>query len=753
MASLAPQEQDTITTHRPRTRWLLRPPAPPDGVHALCRTLAVPPLFASALWGRGYRGDALEVLDPPLELTAIPDLARAAERLEHALKSNRRILIHGDYDADGISGTALLTLGLRALGGNVTPFIPHRLHDGYGISPERVEEHVERADLFLTVDCGISNLAEIARLQTAGVEVIISDHHHPGEQLPECLVVHPQLSPYAKRGLPALTGAGVAYHLLWALHERLGLNAPLEYSDIASIGTIADVAPLMGENRALIKEGLTRMADSAWPGVRAVVAKSLAGAPTARDVAFVLAPRLNAAGRLGEAELGLELLLTASERRARELASYLDMRNQDRRKIQDEMFEDALTQADPDAPALVLADDAWHPGVMGIVASKLLERFYKPVFIIAQGKGSVRSTPGISAVQGLKHASAHLKRYGGHTQAAGFAIDEAHIAAFRSSICAYVAGHPTPEPQLVADALLAADEVDDELYRAIQGLEPYGEGHPAPLFALSGALDQARAVGGGGKHLQLRVEGVKGVAWQQGGQATTLSRGATVSAAISLRENFWQDKRSLEFIADEVRLAEPLSFHGLEGAPSWIHRGAPAGTDNTPHYPARPGQGEHAWTPGDPTPETLWLRALPLEHDDPLRSTDPLAACVREAKTLYFDLDERALLALEQRAASYPTVQDTRRMFVRLSRGERFDQGDIKAKLASTILEELELLDPQGRPYRGKKRDPYSSETLLRGLMERYKLKSFCKAYRYLDEPSFAQAVHTLFGNAEQQQS
>ena len=384
-------------------RWAVRPVAPPFAVKELCQRLGVPPILASVLYSRGLTLDSLHHLQPPLELTKIPDLEAAAERLEIAIKTKKRILIHGDYDADGISGTAVLTLGLRALGADVTPFIPDRLHDGYGIHPGRVREHIERADVFVTVDCGITNLKEIEMLQAAGIEVILSDHHQPGQEVPKCLIVHPKMSPLAKQGLPELTGAGVAFHLLWALHNRLGLDAPLEYADIASIGIIADVAPLMGENRALVVAGLSRMADSNWVGLRAAIAQSrLNGAPTAKDVAFVIAPRLNAAGRLGEADVGLELLMTASERRARELAVYLDARNNERRKIQDEMLKIALEKVDPDAPALVLDDPNWHPGVMGIVASHLLEKFYKPVYIIAKGKGSVRSTPGISAVQGLR---------------------------------------------------------------------------------------------------------------------------------------------------------------------------------------------------------------------------------------------------------------------------------------------------------------------------------------------------------------
>src|SRR5690606_13354442 len=218
----------------PAPRWMVRPAAPPQAVEALARTLEVPPALAALLWTRGLRDATPDHLEPPLVKSPNPALDAAAERLEEAVRARKRILIHGDYDADGISGTAVLLLGLRELGASVEAFIPDRLTDGYGIHPERVPEHAERAELFVTVDCGITNLSEIARLRAAGVDVIVTDHHTPGEVTPDCLVVHPRLSPLAKHGLPELTGAGVAFHLLWALRERMGLEPPLEYADLAA---------------------------------------------------------------------------------------------------------------------------------------------------------------------------------------------------------------------------------------------------------------------------------------------------------------------------------------------------------------------------------------------------------------------------------------------------------------------------------------------------------------------------------------
>ena len=240
----------------------------------------------------------------------------------------------------------------------------------------------------------------------------------------------------------------------------------------------------------------------------------------------MIAPRLNASGRLGEAEVGLELLMTASERRARELAVYLDARNIQRKKIQSQMFQEALEQVDKKAPAIVLVDidgnRDWNPGIMGIVASNVLEVFYKPVFIIAKGKGSVRSTLGISAVEALRYAEGMLERFGGHSQAAGFAISEGNIQAFRQKICDFVAQYPTPKPVFELDALISGSEIDKDIYEALQKLEPYGEGHRSPIFALVDKLNMVRAVGQNGKHLQLRVGKAKGILWDKGSEAVKL---------------------------------------------------------------------------------------------------------------------------------------------------------------------------------------------------------------------------------------
>ncbi len=740
-----------------RVRWSARQVAPPATVDRLVRTLRVPPLLASMLWARGFGGpDGPDALEPPLEPSAIPGLDAAAERIERALRDRERILIHGDYDADGITGTAVLVLGLRELGANVDAFLPNRLTHGYGVHEALVPSHAARCDLFVTVDCGVTNLREVAALRAAGADVIVTDHHTPGTELPDALVVHPRVDPDEPdpRPEPAPgepTGAGVAWHLLWRLHARAGRpDPPLHLADVAAIGTVADVAPLLGENRALVRAGLRQLAHSDRPGVRAMVAQArLKSAPTARDLAFLLAPRLNAAGRLGEPDVGLELLTTGSDRRARELAVYLDARNDQRKRIQEEIFRDAEAQVDPDAPAIVVHDDAWHPGVMGIVASKLLERWYKPVFIVARGQGSVRSTPGLSAVGALRAAEASLLRYGGHEAAAGFAIEPAALPDFRARICAHVARFPPPTPEIVLDAVLHPEQIDPDLWRAIQALEPFGEGHAAPTFALAGRLSAARAVGRDGAHLQLRIDDVKGVAWRMGDRARTLRPGSAVQVAAALTENRWNDRRTLEFVADAVRdggplplLTDPPGPVGVDGAVGASGDGPSRGPSRLPTVhrgrPPRGADGAH-------------LRTLPL-GDAPSDLHVPFAARLEDGAPLWLDLPEEELARLQGVARRFPTVHDLRRAYLALRDGRATRLPEPVERLVVRALREIELLDGDGaiRSGAGAKVDPYASPTLRTGLLQRWRLETFANAYAHLDDDGFDLTVRTLFTTADE---
>lgn len=542
----------------PTPRWQLAAPASREQLLAVMAEFGVSPMLAQVLHTRNL---SRAHLFPARTLTPNPGIYEAARRLVQAIRHEKTIRVHGDYDADGVSATALLVLGLRKLGADVHGFIPHRLKEGYGIHASRVAEHAEACDLLVTVDCGVTNVAEVRALLAAGIEVIVTDHHSPGPDFPDCLVVHPRLTTGYDPELHNLTGAGVAYHLLWAVCAELGEPEPLEYAPLATLGTVADVAPLVGENRALVLAGLSLFPETRLPGLRVLMEGKSMRQVSTRDVAFILAPRINAAGRLGEADLALELLTTTQERRAEELATYLETRNGERRVLQDAMYKQALELVDPADPAIVVTHESWHPGVMGIVAAKLLERFHKPVYIVAQGKGSVRSTPGISAVGGLTYSADLLDRYGGHPAAAGFALPEGRYPALKARLNDYVRQFPRPVPMLELQASLPVWAAGRPLWEELEGLEPYGEGFPEPLWHLSGELEQPRVVGKNASTLQFSLAGVRGVKYQE-----TRVEGGVRDLAARLQHSEFRGVSRIELMLDGLRPLAPLELAGEAGA-------------------------------------------------------------------------------------------------------------------------------------------------------------------------------------------
>ncbi len=531
-------------------RWILRSWPAIAEVKRTMRLLGVPPEAAAVLLNRGFR-DAAD-LDPPLAPPLLPGIREAAARVVQAVARGERIRVHGDYDADGVTAAAILTLGLGELGADVHAFIPHRLNDGYGLSMARVPEHLAASDLLITVDCGVSNAAELAALTEGGVAVIVTDHHAVPDEPPQGLVVHPAYSPELA-GKPWPTGAGVAFFLLWAVREALDKPPPLEYADLAAIGTVADVAPLLGVNRALVKEGLRRLRNSRHVGLRALAERHCTNCD-AVEVAFRIAPRINAAGRLGEVETAFRALTTSDPIEAAGLADRLDALNRERQQIEEEMLERVLPTVNPDDPVIVIHDPEGHPGVMGIVASRVLERFHKPVFITARGKGSVRSVPGVSAVGALAAASEHLNGYGGHAGAAGFSIDAERIPAFAAALRSYVRSHPAPAPALPLDDPLAPDLMD-EVFASMLLLKPFGEGNPEPVFYFSGQVARVRPLSEG-RHISFDLSGVRVIKWKDEGNG--IEEGRELEVAAQLVENDWMGIRSMELRA--VAYREPEGF-------------------------------------------------------------------------------------------------------------------------------------------------------------------------------------------------
>src|SRR5262245_33743549 len=456
-------------------RWNIRP-HDPDRIAALERAAGVPAVVAQLLLCRGIEQPqaARQFLDPRLAdlrvPEALPGARQAASRIWEAVQGGKRIVIHGDYDVDGITGTSILVQCLRLLGANVGYFIPDRLSEGYGLHEVTVRRLVdEGAAVIVTVDCGITGMAAAQLARELGVELIVTDHHEMQAALPEAAVlVHPRL-PGSEYPFAGLCGAAVAFKVAWAVCQeaagarRVGPQMRdflVQAVVLAALGTVADVVPLVDENRILVRHGLIGLKERPLMGLRTLMQVAQLDQKrhlSAEDIGFGLAPRLNAAGRLGQARLAVELLTTDSEPRALELAQYIEGLNATRKHLERSIYLAAKKQArdefDPEADAaLVLAARGWHVGVIGIVAGRLAEKFHRPVVLVSQDEvatrpavGSGRSVPGFNLHAALAACSHHLLSYGGHAAAAGLKIEDGAIEAFRTEFCEHAAVAIPPE--------------------------------------------------------------------------------------------------------------------------------------------------------------------------------------------------------------------------------------------------------------------------------------------------------------------
>ncbi len=531
-------------------------------VRDLERSASIPPIVAQLLVCRGIRDaeTAREFLDAKLsglrDPELLPGVEQAAERIHAAIKADKKITIYGDYDADGITSTAILYRCLKLMGASVSYYVPHRIDEGYGLNFEALEKLAERDnDMVITVDCGIASVAEAARAKELGIELIVTDHHEMGEQLPDASVlVHPRL-PGTAYPFGGLCGAGVALKLAWALcqlecqSKRVTdrfKNYLLSAVGLASIGTVADVVPLTDENRLLVRHGLNCLREFPVPGISALMKiTGLQDKPflASDDIGFTMAPRLNAAGRLGQAQLGIELLTTDSNERALALAEYLHQLNDSRssleRSVQMAATKQIKEQFDPENdPALVLAGHGWHPGIIGIVAGRLSDKYNRPVVMIAldeagvkPGVGSCRSANGLNLHEALQACDHLLLGHGGHAAAAGLQIDEAQIETFRHEFCEYAAANVTDKDrisELVIDAEAPFSQLTRQIVEQIDQLGPFGQSNPRPLMCVSGAklASPPKRIGGGERHLAIHLEhhGVKirGVAFGRGEWAEEL---------------------------------------------------------------------------------------------------------------------------------------------------------------------------------------------------------------------------------------
>jgi single-stranded-DNA-specific exonuclease len=559
---------------RPKTRWLL-PPTPDDAVvERLGIALRLPRAICRLLAARGYAvpDEAKAYLRPRLEQLHDPgcllDLDRAVDRLMRALREHETILVHGDYDVDGICSTTLIVRALSALGGHPVAFIPRRLQDGYDLTSAGVRAaQGAGATLVVTCDCGTSAHAPIAELQAAGIDVIVTDHHLPGGPLPPAFAVLNPKRPGCTSPDKDLAAVGVAFKLALALTRAVGGNENVVYGmlDLVALATIADVAPLRGENRVFVRYGLKLLNDpsSQRPGVRAMIrAAGLEGkALTAGRVGFILAPRLNAAGRLGSALRGVELMLAASDAEANPIARELEELNARRQELDRGTLDRAramVLQLDlATTYGIVLAEHGWHPGVIGIVASRLVEEFGRPTVLVAldggEGKGSGRSISAFDLHGGLAECRDLLLRFGGHRSAAGVTIAADRVAEFAARFNTVAASRLTEDdlvPELRVDLELPLDQVNDELEAMLRHLEPCGVGNPSPLMVSRDVVVAAppRVVGTDGLKLLLHGAGRELVAlgWGMGARVKELDVGMTIDVAYRVERDDYRGESRLQ---------------------------------------------------------------------------------------------------------------------------------------------------------------------------------------------------------------
>jgi single-stranded-DNA-specific exonuclease len=554
------------------SRWLLPSPDPRD-VDALSSALRIAALAAGILVHRGLRDPAAarRFLQPSLDDLHDPltmrDMPRAVARLREAIRDGQKILIYGDYDVDGTISVVLLTKAIELAGGAAGYYVPHRLKDGYGMRAEVVETAAaEGVRLIVSVDTGIRAAEVVRRASELAVDVIVTDHHLPETELPPALAVLNPNRPDCPYPDKDLCGAGVAFKLVQALLAALPWPAEKmrrvseSFLKLVSIATVADVVPLTGENRIMVKHGLDGLHAVRNAGLRALL--DVAGftgntVPTARQVAFQIAPRLNAAGRMDTAKAVIDLFLTGDPDRARELAQQLHEQNAERRRVEDEIRDACEGLAvDDSSAALVYYAETWHRGVLGIVASRLVERLHRPVFVIGRNpedglaQGSGRSIAAFHLLEALEAMPDLFVRFGGHRHAAGVTLEAARVDEFRLRFNAYAAARLRPEdflPQTDVDAVIGFGDITDPAVQEVLALAPFGHGNPTPLLAALDVEVAGQPVVWNEKHLRVMVRrngrtlALK--AWNFAGRAGEMPPGARVDIAFTLEEDAYSAAR------------------------------------------------------------------------------------------------------------------------------------------------------------------------------------------------------------------
>jgi single-stranded-DNA-specific exonuclease len=545
-----------------RYRWNILPPAPEEH---LC-TSSLSPLIAQLLYNRGISqpaqleaflsGDKRLAGDP----TRLPDIEPAIARIYRALLSGETIAIYGDFDADGITGTAILVHGLSSLGGKTVPYIPHRLTEGYGLNVTALENlHKQGVSLVITVDCGITALNEVERARRLGLDIIITDHHSPLPEMPPAIATINPKRADSSYGFSELTGAGVALKLLQALFQNLGKEGLEGLMDLAAIGTVADIAPLSGENRYLVKEGLKLINTNPRLGLGEIISQAglKPGKLSAESISWTIAPRLNAAGRLAHAMTSYKLLMTESPQEARDLASWLEEKNSERQRLTTKVLAIAREQvvAQGIAPLLVAADKDYPLGIAGLIAGRLADEFYRPAIVIRTGEtvssGSGRSIPEFNIIEALTQCRQLFSHFGGHSQAAGFTLPTQNLPQLQEHLLKLAAEQLAGadlRPQLNIDAKVALPDMSGDTFSTIQQLAPFGRGNPSPTFLSQRAeVIDCRTMGNGAEHLRLKLKqgGTvwDGVGFRLGGYLGEIS--PLMDIVYNLEIDRWGDKERL----------------------------------------------------------------------------------------------------------------------------------------------------------------------------------------------------------------
>jgi len=506
-----------------RSRWNLLPSVPDKH---LVTTSGFSSLIAQLLYNRGLTEtsqlDSFIAADNRLSGNPflLPDMHRAVARIYQALLSGENIAIYGDFDADGITATALLVRGLSALGGKAIPYIPHRLTEGYGLRTAALENlYRQGVSLVISVDCGITALSQVKKAKRMGLNIIITDHHTPLTEIPPAIaIINPKL-PNSNYTFSELTGVGVALKLLQALFQGIGKEKQLdELSDLAALGTVADMAPLLGENRYLVKQGLKLINATPRLGIREMIAQAglNIGSLDAESISWVIAPRLNAAGRLAHAMTSYKLLMTDSPQEAHQLAIQLEQQNAERQRLTTRVVAKAREQvlAQGISPLLIACDKDYPVGIAGLAASRLSEEFYRPAIVIRTGEqvssGSCRSIPEFNIISALNQYSRLLAQFGGHSQAAGFTLPTRNLARLRQALLQLATTQLEGvdlRPRLDIDAEVTLPDLIGDTFQAIQQLAPFGRGNPLPTF-LSRRVEviDCHTMGSNGEHLRFKLQ-------------------------------------------------------------------------------------------------------------------------------------------------------------------------------------------------------------------------------------------------------